>query len=193
MLPWASPIEGLLCRRRVVACPARAGCRSSRSRMRMRPSERARDGGRPRRAEARAAGEPAAACRHRRPATFRAVPSAEADGPADPTNTCSRRSAVPRGPAPGATSSGLPSSISRGDLRRAWSAGSALGPRAPGRRVRPETAAADRRPGGCAVCPRMRWGRHEADLPVGCPARRAANRAWMRTVRRGGVSSGPWR
>jgi hypothetical protein len=28
--------------------------------------------------------------------------------PADPTNTCSRRSAVPRGTAPGATSSGLP-------------------------------------------------------------------------------------
>jgi hypothetical protein len=36
-------------------------------------------------------------------------------GPADPTNTCSRRSAAPEGMAPDATSSGLPSSFLPGD------------------------------------------------------------------------------
>jgi hypothetical protein len=53
--------------------------------------------------------------------------------PADPTNTCSRRSAVPRGTAPGATSSGLPLSSLPGDrafgsrLRLRWPGGRCAG------------------------------------------------------------------
>ena len=70
----------------------------------------------PRRAEARTAGEPAAVSLVAdQPPSVQFRQRHAADDPADPTNTWSRRNAAPGGEASGATSSGLPSSLLRGD------------------------------------------------------------------------------
>jgi hypothetical protein len=68
------------------------------------------------RAEARAAGEPTTIrSTADQPLSVQFRRRQAASDPADPTNTCSRRSAIPRGIAPDATSSGLPLSSSHGD------------------------------------------------------------------------------
>jgi hypothetical protein len=73
-----------------------------------------------------------------------------AKGSADPTGTCSQRSATPEGAAPDTTSSGLPSSLLRGDLRGALPTGLAVARRPSRGCVRPKTSAAAWRPEGRA-------------------------------------------
>ena len=115
MLPWASPLKGLLHRRRVAAGLGERETEASTLDTKM-PCLTVPTKSCGQWAEARAAGEPAAVRdRADQPPSVQCLQRQAASDPADPTNTCSRRSAAPEGMAPDATSSGLPSSFSHGD------------------------------------------------------------------------------